>query len=197
MEGSFSGSTPTTRILGLVSFSLRNLLEEFQANGSLTGDDGSVVEGVDESTALFGVPSQRLAAGFVVAGAVEDNLSPEAARGGDLDLRRGQRHNDLSANSESRGMERNPLRVVAGAGRDHAALALRLAEREQFVERAALFERARALQVLKLQVKWQAGQLGEVVGELARRDVDRFADAAAGGLDAAEGDGFQESLSFA
>ena len=75
----------------------------------------------------------RLFAGLVVAGAVEDDLGAEGARGGDLDQRRGQRHDDLRANAVRGGVEGNTLRVVAGAGRDHAALALGFAEREQLV----------------------------------------------------------------
>ena len=92
---------------------------------------------------------------------------------------------------QRRGVEGDALRVVAGAGRDHAALPLRLAEREQLVQRAALLEGARALQVLQLQVQRQAGQLGEVAGELAGREVDGLADARAGCLDAGKGNGFQ------
>ena len=158
-------------------------------------DDFGIVEGMDEGAALFDAAAQGLFAGFVVAGAVQNDLGAEAARGGDLDLRRGQRHDDLGANAAGRGVEGDALGVVAGAGGDDAALALGFAQREQLVERAALFEGAGALQVFKLQVQRQAGQLGEMMRELAGRDVDGVADARARGLDAGESDGFQEGVS--
>jgi hypothetical protein len=60
-------------------------------------------------------------------------------------------------------MEGDSLGMVAGAGGDDAAFALRLAQGEQFVERATLFEGTGALQVFKLQVKGKAGELGEMV----------------------------------
>ena len=69
-------------------------------------------------------------------------------------------------------------------------------EREQLVQRAALLERAGALQVFKLQVQGQAGQLGEVMRELAGRDVNGVADARARRLNAGEGDGFQRKFSL-
>ena len=161
-----------------------NLLEQFEADGALAADDLSIVEGMDEGAAFFDAAAQGLFAGFVVVGAVENDLRPEGAGGGDLDLRRGQRHDDLRANAAGRGVEGDSLGVVAGAGGDDAALALGLAEREQLVERAALFEGAGALQVFELEVQGQAGQLGEIVRELAGRDVDGLADARAGCLNA-------------
>jgi hypothetical protein len=51
------------------------------------------------------------------------------------------------------------LGVIAGAGRDNAALAFRFSQGEQLVQRSSLFEGAGALQVFQLQVEGQAGQL--------------------------------------
>ena len=143
---------------------------------------------MNEGAALFDAAAQGLFAGFLVAGAVEDDLGAEATRGGDFDLRRGQRHDDLGANAKRGGVEGDALGVVAGAGGDDAAVTLHLAEGEQLVERATLFEGAGELEVFKLQVQRQTGQFGELVGELAGRNVDGVADARAGCLDAGEGD---------
>ena len=134
-------------------FDVGDLLEQFEADGALAGDDFGVVEGMDEGAALFDAAAQGFVAGFVVACAVEDDFSAVAARGGDFDLRRGQRHDDLGANAARGSVKGDALRVIAGAGGDHAALALRFAEREELVECAALLERAGALQVLELQVQ--------------------------------------------
>ena len=177
-------------------FNVGNLFEEFEADGALAGDDFGIVKGMDEGAAFFDAAAQGFFAGFVVAGAVEDDFRAEAAGGGDLDLRGGEGHDDLGADAAGGGVEGDSLGVVAGAGGDDAALALCLVEREQLVERAALFEGAGALEVLKLQMQGQAGELGEMVRELAGRDIDGLADAGAGGLDAGEGDGFQVGCSF-
>ena len=149
---------------------------------------------MDEGAAFFDAAAQGLVAGLVVAGAVQDDFCAIAAGGGDLDQRRGQGHDDLGADAERGGVEGDALGVVAGAGRDDAALALRLGEGEQLVECAALLEGAGALKVFQLEVEGQAGQFGEMVREVAGRDMDGFADARARRLDAGEGDGFQEIL---
>ena len=95
---------------------------------------------------------------------------------------------------QRRGVEGDALGVVAGAGRDHAPLALRLAQREQLVQRAALLEGAGALQVFQLQVQRQAGQFGKIVRKLAGRYVNGLTDARACRLNAAERNRFQKNL---
>src|ERR1035437_155800 len=165
-------------------FDVGDLLEQFEADGALAGDDLGVVEGVDEGAAFFNAAAQGLFAGFVVAGAEENDLGAVGAGGGDLGLRSGERHDDLGADGAGSGGEGDTLGVVSGAGRDDAALAFGLAERQQLVERASFLERAGALEVFKLEVQGQAGELGEVVRELAGRHVNGLADAGAGCLDA-------------
>src|ERR1019366_7763364 len=131
-------------------FDVGDLLEKFEADGALAGDDLGVVEGVDEGAAFFNAAAQGLFAGFVVAGAEEDDFSAVGAGGGDLDLRSGERHDDLGANAARAGVEGDPLGVVSGAGRDDAALAFGFAQRQQLVERASFLEGAGALEVFKL-----------------------------------------------
>ena len=91
-------------------------------------------------------------------------------------------------------VEGDALGVIAGAGGDDSALALGFAEREELVERAALFERAGALEVLELEVQGQSGELGEMMRELAGGDVNGALDACARGLNADKGYGFQDNL---
>ncbi len=84
MEGSFSGSTPTTRILGIGllegagdaadesaaadgnddSLDVGDLLEELESDGALAGDDFRIVKGMDESAALFNATAQSLVTSF-------------------------------------------------------------------------------------------------------------------------------------
>ena len=62
-----------------------------------------------------------------------------------------------------------------------------------FVECAALLEGAGALEVFELEVQWQAGEFGEMMRELAGRNVDGGFDACAGGLNADKRYGFQDN----
>ena len=52
-----------------------------------------------------------------------------------------------------------PLRMVAGRGRDHAARALLVGQVQQFVERAAFLVGGGELEILELQPDLGAGQL--------------------------------------
>ena len=149
MEGSFSGSTPTTRILGLVSLraqaippmrppppmgttgnrlDIRHLLEKFKADGPLAADNCGVIEGMDECSAFFNAAAQGFFAGFVVACAMENHFRSIGARCGDFDLRCGQWHNNLGTNATRRGVKCNALSVITGAGSDDSALALGLTQ---------------------------------------------------------------------
>ncbi len=167
-------------------FKVGNLVEQFQADGALAADDLGIVKGMDEGSALFDAAAQGFIAGFVVAGAEQNHFGSVAARGGHFDLRRGQGHDDLRLDAARGSVESDTLGVVPGTGGNHPALALGFAQREQLVQRAALLERAGSLQVFKLQVQRQSGQLREMMRKLARRDVNGFADAGAGRLDAGE-----------
>ena len=80
-------------------------------------------------------------------------------------------------------MIRDRLGVIAGAHRDHAALALRLGERGKLVQRAALLEGRRELQVLELEVQLAAGEARERVAGEERRALDRAFDARRRGAD--------------
>ena len=80
---------------------------------------------------------QRVLAGFVVIGAVEDHFGAVILRGRHLDQRRGRGHDDGAANPAPRGVIGDGLRVISRRGGDHAALRLFRAEQQNFIERAA------------------------------------------------------------
>jgi len=168
------------------------LLEELKADSALTADHFGVVEGMNEGAAFFYAASQGFVAGLVVAGSVENDLCSVGPCGGYLDLRSGKGHDDLGADAALRGVEGYALGMIAGTGGDNSALALGFAEGEQLVERAALFKGAGALEILELEVQGQSGKLGEVMRELAGRNVNGVLDARARGLNADRGYGFQD-----
>ena len=147
-----------------------------------------VVEGVDEGHGFGVADAAGLGVGLVVVGAVEDDLGAEVAGGGDLDERRGERHDDDGADAALGGVVGDALGVVAGGGGDDAAGGLVGSEGGDAVERAALLEGAGHLQVLELEVDLAAGEAGEDLRVRAGGEVDGAADAFACGLDVGEGD---------
>jgi hypothetical protein len=162
------------------------LLEEFQPDGALPGDDGVVIEGMHKGEVLGLAAAQGLFESFVVVRAVQNHIGAITARRRDLDQRRGQRHANLGADAKLAGVVGHALRVISGRGRDHALGAFFGAEREQLVQRAALFESAGPLQVVELQIDLVGGGFGKRRRKRARRKVDGVANAAQGRLDVVE-----------
>ena len=74
------------------------------------------------------IPSDDVRIGLLYAsrqvGAVQHDVGAELAAIGDLDERREARHHDRHRDAEQAAVVGDALRVVAGGGRDHAALAL-------------------------------------------------------------------------
>jgi hypothetical protein len=77
---------------------------------------------------------------FAQVGAVQHDVGAELAAVGDLDQCREHRHHDRRGYAEQLRVVRDPLRVVAGRRRDHAAPALLGRELQQRVARAAFLE---------------------------------------------------------
>ena len=97
--------------------------------------------------------------------------------GGDFDQGRRQGHHNLRAYPALRRVKRDTLRVITRTSCDYAALPLRLAQSQQLVQRATLFEGTRTLQILEFQMQRQASQLRQMMRELAWRNVNRALDA--------------------
>jgi hypothetical protein len=66
----------------------------------------------------------RVLGSFVVAGAAQDDVRPEAAGCRHFHERGGLRHDHCDRNAESRAMTRDRLRVIASTGGDYARCAL-------------------------------------------------------------------------
>ncbi len=163
------------------------LLEQFQPQRPLAGDDLGIVEGMDEGQPALGFDLPGVGVSFVVIGAGQHHLSLVVARGGHLDERGPLRHHDDGANPEALAVKRHGQPVVAGAGRHDSPLPLHLREREELVRRPALFEGARHLEVLELDEAAGPSETRERFGVGAGRGVNRRAEALAGGLDVGEG----------
>ena len=90
-------------------------------DGALPGHDGGVVEGMEEDHAFPFAEPRGFDAGFVVVGAVEDDLRTEVPRSRHLDQRGGERHDDDGADAEAGRVVGDTLRMVAGACRNDTA----------------------------------------------------------------------------
>ena len=90
------------------------LLEKFQSDGALPGNDGIVIKGVNEGEMVGRAAAQRFVESFVVICAVQDDVGTVSAGGRNFDERRGQGHTDLSAYTEFTGVIGEALSVISG-----------------------------------------------------------------------------------
>ncbi len=162
------------------------LLQNFEAESSLPRDDGIVVEGMNQSQAVGLALLDRFFVGFVVVGAVQHDLGAVGACRGNFGERRGQRHDDAGCDLVASGVVGDALGMIAGGGCDHAVGAFFLVKREQFIQRAALFECAGALLVVELEEDGVIGEAGECFRMRAGRNADVGADSIESGLDIGE-----------
>ena len=107
----------------------------------------------------------------------------------DLHHRRADRHHDGSGNAEKVCVISHALRVIAGRHRDHAAPPLVRRQRQQAIERAALLEGGRELEVFEFEPEIAAADLAQRPALIAFGDEDRAADRSGRGPDVVRRDG--------
>ena len=108
---------------------VRVLRQDFQRDGALSGDDVRVVKRVDVSVAVRRLQFARVLRGGVVEVAMQDDFHLRPAQTPyrvNLDLRRGDGHDDDRAHAEAVGGKGDTLGVVARRGADDAARAFGL-----------------------------------------------------------------------
>ena len=158
------------------------LRHKFKADRALAGDDGRIVIGRDEHHAALDIGANHRRA--VLAVAIErHHLGTHPADVADLDRRRVGRHGDDRLDAEHRGRRGDPLRMVAGRESDDTAATLFVAQRRQLVVGAAEFERAGALQRLRLEQDAPAVALVELRRFDQRRFDGQAAEPCGGGVD--------------
>ncbi len=135
---------------GTTTASSPHLAHQLQADGGCAFGGAWPVEGVDHAAALVGHQlvgqDKRL-----VNGVGEEQLGLLLSAGGDARRAGVARHGELGVGADGTRRKRHRHRVVAGAGRDHAALAGRFIQRQQAVEGTPQLETAGALKQLQLQ----------------------------------------------
>ena len=148
------------------------------ADRALTGDHQQIVERVDERETRFGDERVAIRLRVGIAVAVQFDLGAHAAHRVHLDLRRGLRHDDGGVQSELARGERDALRVIAGAGGDHAARALIRVEVRDAVVGAAQLEAEDGLQILALEMDARAEPRRQQRRRIERRIARDVVDAA-------------------
>ena len=129
---------------------IRNLLQDFQTDRALTGNNVFIVEGVHEHRAgLFGI-ALRLRQSLIHGHTVQLNLSTVVTGRGNLRQRRTQRHVNTSLNAQTVSRQSHTLRMVTRARRHNATLLLLLRKLRHAHVRTAHLEGTGTLQVLAL-----------------------------------------------
>jgi 3-hydroxyisobutyrate dehydrogenase len=120
-----------------------------------------IVERMDESQPELVLQPPCVGISLVVRLALEHDLAADAFGLHDLNRRGGPGHDDGDRNPEPGAVIAEPLRVIAGRGRDHPAVPPLAAEQQQRVERAPLLVGGGELVVLELQPDLGAADLGQ------------------------------------
>ena len=163
-----------------------HLLGELEPDRPLSRDHVLVLEGVDEGGARLLDALERLGERVVEALAGQDGLAAVGQGRVDLRHRRVGRHVDRRVDAELARRPGDRLAVVAGARRDHPGGPLLGREGRKLVERAANLERARALEVLRLEHARPAGLALDRLGGVNGRHARVSADPLASGLDVSD-----------
>ena len=125
--------------------------EHFERERALPRDDVRIIVRMHEHELMFRRQRARMLRSFRQGVAEEHHLGAVALGVAHLHEWRVGGHNNRRGNAKPPGVIRHALRVVARAHRDHATRFFCSREREQFVQRAALFEARSELQIFKLQ----------------------------------------------
>ncbi len=130
---------------------VREVLENFQANGAGPSDDACVVVRGNRRQAALGAQRFGFSGAVFAGGANDDDVGAERAGHLQLELRGVIRHDHHSGNAELLGGVRDRLGVVAARMRHHTERALIRGERQQGIEGPAQFERAGGLKAFGFQ----------------------------------------------
>ena len=153
-----------------------NLLEQFETDGPLTVDHRIVIERVQKRHAFQLAEPERFVTGLIVVCTVQDHIGSKSTGRRDLHQGGHERHDNSRQDTTLGGVVGHGLGVIARAGGDHAAPLLVIAQQENPVKRAALFEGPGSLQIIQLEKDLLTGHLGESGRELAGGKIDEIAD---------------------
>ncbi len=150
----------------------RMLAQDLQADGALPRDHERIVVRMHEGGLAPACERARVQVGLVIAVAVQHHRGSARRHRRHLDARRGERHDDSGARVEALRGKGDALRVVAGAGADHAARERLGRKVRHLVVGPAQLEREHRLLVLALEQHVVAGAPRDR-GRQLQRALDR------------------------
>ena len=134
-----------------ITSSARCLVEEFQADGPLSGNDIIVIEGMDKRGISLHAPFNCRRTGFVIILTVQDDIRPVGTCRGQFDEWRPARHPNLNRNiALGRVIGHSLSMIPADAAMTPVAVSSSVIVRMRF-RRAALLERSCHLQIFQLE----------------------------------------------
>ena len=139
----------------------RQLARDFDAAGTLPGNDGGIVVRRQVGHVIVGSILPRMILGIEPVGAEELHFSAGAANCIHLDRRCLLRHENDAADAELLHRKCDGRAMVAARCRDATCLPRCLIQRHQLVESTTRLERAGLLQILEFQVDVGAGSFAE------------------------------------
>ena len=159
------------------------LLQNFESESSLPGDDRVVVEGMNQGQTFLLALLDGLFVGLVIVGPVQHDLRAIGASRRNFGERCGERHHDSRLNLMASRVVSDPLRMIAGRCGDHTAGTFIMVKSEQFVQRSPLFESAGALLIIELEEDRIVGKPGKCLRVGAGRDANVRPNSVERGLD--------------
>ena len=145
------------------------LAQDFHAYGALPRNHERVVKRVDESQPLLLLQRKGVLVRIGIAVARQHHFAAARAHRVHLHLRRGGGHDDDGARAQPLRRQRHALRVVAGAGANHAFFKLPGRQMRHLVVRAAQLEAEHRLLVFALEQHLAPKAAAEVARRLQRR----------------------------
>jgi len=150
-------------------FDLRELIEDFEPDSSLSGHHRLVVEGVDVRPILAFLNLVGSGLRIIVVSTVEHHAATVPLGGFYFRDRCVFRHYNCRVDARPRGRERDTLGVIPSTGGDDPGVLFGFGQRGDSVDRPSDFERAGSLKVLQFEVDVGAGLFGKRMGVLQGR----------------------------
>jgi hypothetical protein len=164
------------------------LLDNFEAHGSLPGNDRGIIVTVDVGEAFLLRDLVRVRFRFAEISPMQNDSRAEFLAIVYFHQRRKFRHHNCRWNTKQPALIRERLSMIASGGRDDTALLLVGGELSERITRAALLKTSRALQVVELAENFHARDFAEWDGGPTRRIINRISNALARRFDVLKSD---------
>ena len=166
---------------------LGGVLKQFQTRRALSGNDGRIIERMDEDASFCLLQFFCCDAGLCKIVASQNDIRSPGLRCCNFGCRGKARHDDCRINAKKTGLTGHTLRVIACRDGNHAACAFFSRQERHFVGSTPLLEGANGLKVFELERNVRACQTGQGGAGNRWRAYHCGRDALMGALDVLDG----------